>query len=738
MRRQTIDFSYKNRTASIVDDSFDPWQLTKKDPREGVHRLVNEIVSSIQEMDTEADYIERMFFPEKMDLSEPWVMFSSYPEHPLEELYISGELSTDLVDVVVTIDDFLAGGIDYLNREFIISGVPWAESIRANDIDHLYMLGSGYITEYNLQNQSFTKSGQVDITSTTLNNFYADIEHPVYSIREDFREETVAVTISGRPVPYTMELASDMTGVWVDEYDINLDGYIGDYERSRIESSMGVSQQEVSPSVWALYDWMDVNKDGTISQSDYNAIMTSVTSAAPDVTAIIKVPRSVVGAVTVAYDRMLPRSKHLYRWGDRYERLSDLDKLYGFASKLAYDIHTGVYFGINSDGTELRAYKYDRTNNEVVSDLLVHVERWSKDCLLIDLDTADGFLYVLVSDNTTTKLFYGDIWKEAVYDLPDSAIISSLNNQTPTAMTTTMDGYFAIMVGDTIQVFSQGIDKAMSINGIGYFGRRYPLTLKDSTPLKTIPSYIFNSFDSFAYSAMGIERPLGCDNLQMRKLIMDFWKHSQGNDKIGMNFGMMREFGYENEDTIVSGTVYHLPAELTYSGTPPEEEWNLYINGYPMDVTPIVSGESYLLSGEPGTLFLIGGTEIIPEESVTTLYNSLRIEGYFIDGNDDIDRYIYTIPIASGKTTPDIMVRTYGDPAFLEDVGYTVSGEPVQALIDIVFEAESTNPFVYNNIITNRTPMDSNRISQEPILETVYDVDMSGLISGLIEVELEL
>jgi len=734
MRRKNANLTYKNRTASIVADHFETWQLTRRDPRDGIHRLINTTVSMIEELDSETAYIEQMFMPDAMDLAEPWVMYQSYPFNALADLYVSGQLASDILTVATSIDEFLFGDIDFLSPEFTISGIPYTKSILSTGIDQIYLLGSGTLAEYNLQTQEFVRSGQIDVTYTAMKMFYADVEHPVYTMKENFREETLQVTLSGVPVSYTLQMASDMTGTWVGEFDVNYDGYIGEYERDAVSSALGITQQQVSPSVWPLYDWMDVNKDGAISESDYNAILLSVPSVAPDITAVVKVPRSVAGAVSIVYEIELPRTEHLYRGSSPFSKLTDLDKLYEFSSKVAYDNVSDIYYGINADGTQLRAYRYDPQNDEVVSDILVHVERWSHDCLLIDLDTYDGFLFVLAGDGTTNKMFYGDIWGETTWEIPTEVEIPSLSGELPTAMTATQDGYFVVAIGDTLRVFSQGRDKAIDVGGIGYFNNRHSLALEDATALKTIPSYIFNAFDSFAYSAMGLSRPLGCDNLQMRKLIMDFWQHPQGNDKLGMNFGLMREFGYENDDTVVSGLVYSIPAELTYSG---ESVWDVYVNGYAMDVSEIASGE-VLLSGEIGSIRVLSGIELIPDEQITEDYNYLRIEGYFLDGNEDPMRLVYTIPIDQGKVDPDIMVRTYGDSGFLTDVGYIISGEPVQELIDIVTEAESTNPFVYSNAMTNMIPMDSNRISVEPALATIYDVDISGLISELTEVEIDI
>lgn len=922
MRRKVPDFSYKTEVQDIVEDNFDPWQLVSRDAREGIHRLVNRTVSLISELDNEAEYIENMFFPQSMDLSEEWVLYKSYPEYPAEDIYISGQLSTDIVDEVTNIDQLLAGNIDILCHEYTISGVPYANHILAQDIEHLYLLGSGVVTEYDLSDQSMTRSGTIDTVTTVNTIFYADKNHRVFTIKEEYRPETVTVVYSGENVSHTLIDADDLTGAWNERFDANGDGVVDDFERAAIENALGLTQQQVDPTTWETFHWMDVNEDGSISESDYNAVMTAVPSAAPDVEGLIKVPFNTVGALTVSYEKKLPRAKNLVRprtASGRYNTITDFHPLYSFAEKSAYDPHTDTYYGINEDATELRAYKYDQINEEVVSDLLMYIPRWSSDCYLVDLDVCLGTLYVLASDGTTTKMFYGDVWRETTEEISNEATIPSMSGQVPTSFTTMPDGYFAMLIGDTVRVYSGSRDKVMDIDGVAYFNRKYSLSLSDDTELNTVPHYIFNNWDSFAYSAIGLERPLGCDNLQMRKLIMDFWKHEQGHDKIGMNYGIMRELGLVNSGVVPSGIAYYLPAEMTYSGVPPSQEWDITVNGYPTtvldratpvydvtstttlettlysesfesgiggwyaymgtsvlsqssdysvdgsyslkidtgsilvaaytgDVTQVASSTTYIakvwvyestlvgmskslyiydstndaplvevdsttavqtwteleitfttpancteigvmvalgswppaagiiyidkatidtivpfevtttttelsnpgytnyesgeivditISGGLGSIQLIDGTTIVPDNQVVTLGELLSINGYFIDGNGDLQSLTYNITIQSGSTIPTITASTYGDSEFIERIGYTNSGEPTDSFVEFVRDKTETNPFLYGEAITDVTPMDSNRVAVEPVLETEYDVTLSGLLSGLVEVTVE-
>ena len=735
MRRTKVDLSYKNRTRDIVKDRFQPWQLTSKDAREGIHRFVNRSVSLMRELDTEAEYIENMFFPERMDLSEEWVLYRPYPACVMNDVYLSGEPIADILPVAESLDSMLAGNVDLLTPEFILSGVPEAESILSIDLEHTYILVSGVVTEVNLQEQQIVTSGEVDLVMQSDVTLFVDIDHRMHAIREAYRDGTVSLTLSGIPIPFTFIGTDQLTGAWNEEFDGDSNGIIGSFERARIENSIGLTQQDMSPDRWAEHDWMDANKDGTISESDYNAVMNSYPSAAPDVAAVVDVLPGRYGEMILSYERKLPKAKYLYRNSLSKVLLDDFHPLYRFASKVAYDNHTDTYFGINHDGTEVRAYRYDPINNEIVSDLLLYVPMWSHECKLVGIDCVHGTLFVGVTDGVTTKVFYGDAWGETVEEISSEAQVPTMSGEVPSAFTAMPDGYFAFLTGNVVRVFKGARDRVIEIDGVTYYNRRHSVTLADGTPLKTIPHYIFNNWDSFSFS-LGFDRPWGCDNLCMKKKIMDFWQHQQGHDKLGMNYGMLRELGLDNADLVPSGMMYYLPSELTTSGEPPL--WDILVNRTHMVVLDLSgeTGEYLILSGDTGTIRVEDRRRIIPDEVITMSSDIVEIEGYFLDGNGDPVRLVYKTPIMRGGSDPTIKVRTYGDPVFLEDVGYTISGEPQSELISFVKRAEEENPFVYGNALTDVTPMDSNRVAEEPILETLYSPNLSGLLEGLTEVEI--
>jgi len=739
MRRKVPDYSYKERTRTIVDQRFEPWQLAYRDAREGIHRFLNRTVSLMQELDNEAEYVENMFFPEQMDLSEEWVLYRPYPNQSMNNVYLSGQQIDEIVTPVANLDEMLAGGIDILDPQFVISGIPFVESLLAVDIQHTYILGSGIVTEVDLQNTKVVSSGEIDTVLMVDEVFYADIEHLMYPLKQYHRDGTLTVMVSGVAVPFTLYDNDELTGNWNEEFDADGDGIIGTYERAALETSYGLNQQNVSPSVWENIDWLDVNKDGYISDVDYNAVIQSIPSAAPDVKSVIEVPFGVNGALDIRYEQKLPKAKHLFRNRNEYDVLDDFHKLYQFATKVAYDSHTDVYLGINTDRNELRAYRYDTVNDEVVSDLLIYVPRWSSSCTLVDIDIVDGLAYVLVTDGTISRVYYGDIWRETVEEISDYAAIPTMSGIIPSSFTAMPDGYFGITEGENLHVFKGSRDRVIEIEGVTYFNRRHPVTESDGTSLKTIPHYIFNNWDSFAYS-LGINRPWGCNNLALKKLIMDFWDHPQGNDKIGINNGMMRELGYITPDIIPSGLFYDMPSDLTYSGEPDSKLWNVTVNSTPMMVYELSGevGEYLLLSGSIGTIRVEGGNRIFPDKVITLAYDTVTIQGYFLDGNGDPIQMTYQMEVLKGSTTPTINVRTYGDDEFLEEIGWlNTSGEPSDDMITFVKDAIEDDPFIYDNALTDCTPMDGIRLSEDPILPTIYDPNISGLLAGLTEVEIE-
>lgn len=736
MRRKTTDFSYKERTSEIIKEQFHPWQLSYKDAREGFHRFINRVVSLIQELDTEGTTIENMFFPEQMNLSEEWVVYHPYPLYPLSDIYLSGEPINQAIGQVESIDDMLAGSIDIADQVFIMSGIPEVHSMVALDSTNIYLSNSGMLTHIDVYNNTVIASGTIDTIVHHDELFYCDIYNTMYPIREAYREGTVRVTRSGVIIPFEIHEKQDLTGIWNEDFDIDNNGIIGSYEQATLESAYGISSDTIPPSEWSMYEWMDVNGDGIISESDYTAVMSAIPSAAPDVFAIIEVPYGNADTYTVTYEKKLPQSLHIYRHGQYYAILDDEHPLSLYASKVTYDSHTDSYYGINYDETELRAYRYDSINNEIVDDVLIYIPLWSHNCRLNALDTIHGILYLVVSDGTISKIFYGDIWGETVEAITQEATIPALLNSLPQAFSALPDGYFILYTENKLIVLKGSRDKVIEIDGVPYFNRRHTVTHKNGTPLKTVPHRIFNNWDSFAYS-FGIERPLGCDNLCMKRLIMDFWKHMQGNTAIGMNYGIVRELGYDNYTVIPSGLFYDIPSPLTCSGEPPLASWDIIINGHEMTVFESYQEEKthILLSGSIGTIRVENGTRLFPDEMVSSTYGTLAITGYYKDGNNDPIRLTANVSIRQGTSNPVITAQTYGDYEFLNERGYIISGEPSEQMITLLHETEINDPFIYANAHTDITPMDSRRISQKPLIPTVYDPCLSGLVVRMSDVE---
>ena len=90
MRRENIDLSYKERSQEIIDNIYDPWQLPRKNRRDVVHSIANRVVSLTQELGSEINYVQNMFFPDMMDINEEWLVYEIKGEVNSSEIYLPG------------------------------------------------------------------------------------------------------------------------------------------------------------------------------------------------------------------------------------------------------------------------------------------------------------------------------------------------------------------------------------------------------------------------------------------------------------------------------------------------------------------------------------------------------------------------------------------------------------------------------------------------------------------------
>ena len=720
MRRVRSDLSYKEITRDIVNQVFDPWQLPSKEEREGMHRFINRVVSFGQEFNNELSYIEDMFFPGRMDLSEEFMLYKTYPEAESSDLYYSGIPISGVVTKVNTGDELIAGEIDTIKPKCSLSGVVDAVSLVATDTENAHILGDGYIFHVDLLTGDISSSGSVSAVTTIVAEALFDINHRYYTIDQPFLSDTVSLTTSGGVnIPFDVYASDDLEGIWNPEFDIDGNGVIWDVERAAIDSVLGLSMNSTTPDEWAEVSWADVNGDGVVSDQDYNSVRSAIPSISPEKYGVVRVPHGYNGMYLLEYTVDEPYIMDIHRAGSSYGKRYTKTCLEDF-HKITLDDHTGIYYAISNDKRTLKAFTYEEDLDSIVGDVLLHVKMWSTDCRMVDLDVHSGYLFIMVTDGSEYRLIYDDIWREYVESIELSATMELQDGFNPTGMSITQDGYTICYEGDRIELFSMARDRYADINGVAFFNIRRNYTDSEGVPYITVPHRVFNSFDSFAYS-FGIERPWGKDNMFMRNAIYDFYVHHQSNSTIGMSYGITRELGFENVTTVSSGEIYYLPAPLSSSGT-------ILINGEEVDVIN-TGDDEFTLSGSIGTMNVNLGSIVTPDEQVVSCNTELDIEGYYLDKEYYKVRLTQTLYIESGTVHPTIESRTLADRDYLDEMGLMVSGEVTDIMLTVIEDSEDSSPFIYKNSIPNFTNIDMWRLSYDPLVPTIMSPSISGLVA---------
>jgi hypothetical protein len=729
MRRVLPDLSYKERTRDIIDQSFDEWQLTRKEEREGIHRFINRVVSMGEEFNREVDYVQDMFFPDMMDLSEEWVIYRTSTNAPSSDVYITEVPVSGALTLAKTPDHLIAGEIDILVHKNTLSGIVSPECMVATEMSSIYLIDSGRIYTIDLVESGVVSSGQVSITGEISVEATFDRNHRYYLIEEEFQADSLSVaTPSGDVVPYDILTEDTLSGIWSPDFDVDNDGVIWEREKSILDSICGSTMKDSDPEEWSAIAWADVDKDGVITEQDYASVNSAIPSVRPGVTGVIRLPAEYVGVYHIKYVPSSQRIVDIYRAGKGFINRHSKTKLEGF-HKITYDEDTDIYYGIEKEKKTLRAFTYELDLDNIASDILLHIDVWNKDCELIDVDMHKGYLFILVSDGAMYKVIYDDVRKEYVESISLTATFELPSGFKPQGMSITEDGYAVCYEGDRIEVFSLSRDRYIDIDGVAYFNRKHEYENSNGEDYTLIPQLVFNSFDSFAYS-LGINRPWGKDNMEMRKTIFDFFKHQQGHNAIEMSYGITRELGFVNETTVGSGEAYYLPNKLSPSGT-------ITVNDEVMNVIQ-VEEDSFALTGEIGTIEMEAGLIVVPSADIVKKLDYLDIEGFYYDAEGYLVELFHHLEINKGRTEPVIKVKSLADKAHLEETGLMTSGEAEPAMVLKIKESEDESPFIYRNAIPNKSNIDMWRLGEDPVAPTSFSPDMSGVVTSGSDSEVEV
>jgi len=707
VRKRVPELFYKDRTKEIIKANFLPWQLVARDPREGIHRLINRIVSFTDEVDAEAQYIESMFFPDACDLTEPYIAYR-IPFGTPESITVSGETLTTFFEEALTIDDFLAGPPDIYASGGVFNA-PHHLSLSMSGSSELYLVGeSGAIYSYNLISGESGTIRAPSEPSIVEMEVIIDDTHRSFLVQKSGQglpTDIEVITQSGISLPITVNTDP---GAYNPEFDRDNDGIIGEYERSLALRAYGAKQQTSTLAEWNVIGWCDIDDDGYISDRDIAQVMHSVPSFTPEAYASVTVSGAYKGSATLRYRIEQEYSTTVIAdvVGSRPLYVVP-ESLKNFRS-LSYDSKTRIYYAVESDGVTLYALKVHPTLGTVVATSIINVPLWGN-ATIRDIDLCDGMLYVLISDDTETKIAIAYVRDEYTLECSEVARVACTFPNPVTMLGVGSDGAVVVSDGDHLYELIPQRWRYIVINNETYLSQ-YPgdTVYVGDKPYTVYPYSIFNNFDSFAYS-LGLERPYGRDNHWMRNAIFDFFIHRQGNSALGATYGIIRSLGelpvtYRNSSyTFVSPNVFA-------SG-------EFFINNENAEIT----------ATESGSVITTGTCTIVTADwhvfQVLRGNEKITISGKVYDGNGDLVSDSYTIVIPSGEAyeTSPVQIYQYDDISFLESRGLITSGQPSHELIKLVTERVLSEPTIWKNAYTGRTPIRMLRLGVKPVLETMMD-----------------
>lgn len=694
MRRRSIDFSYKQRTSDIIRSVYEPWQLTYRDAREGVHRLVNTVVSVSDEFDNEIKAIENLFFIDHIDIGEEHVLYRTLSVMPASGLFLSGVPVSGIVRPALNVDDLVSGEFDVLLSGEIpltplpVSGISDIIGIHTDQI--VYLCDSGIIAFNPRTGQEIYRLPS-SIIPLASGEIILDVNNPIGLIEEEFEESTLQVYKDGSAIPYT--LTSSFVEGYEQELDIDSNGVIWLPEAARLSEIAGKSIAVYGVDTWHVASWADLDQDGTIGAMDVASVRSLIPSARPGVFGAFTIPSSSYGKVVYTYERKVPRPLLLVRNGSEYRTIISSSALAEEYTDIAYDEHTDVYYGIRST-LEVDALRYMSEHDSIISRIPLHVELWHHECEIIDLDTAHGYLFLLVRGPSEYRVLYTDIWKEYVEEVELSSRVEIPLGFEPCHLSCTDDGHILLSDGYSYLMLKPTRDRYLEIGDHVYFNLRHGVRDVSGTPVRLVPHFLFNNFDSYAFS-LGVERAPGCNNVQLRALVHDFYVREQGTSAIGMAHGVHRELGYTGKRVVPSGHYVTLPFTLA-DGFP------CVINGETVSGIPSPLSGSLFFSGEFGSFDVVGGRLLCPYYDTLSVH-SLHCEFNALDGNQDVIECEYDLTLGDYTQEMPIGVWSLQDRLFLEREGLVVDGVETPALVSLVRSLESSSPSLVRNVVIDQS-----------------------------------
>lgn len=594
MKRLNIPTFEHKSVAPEITQAIQPWREVYKDKRTFYHYLGNTILSVKFDVAREGLELLDRFHAATLPVYEPdYLWVNKDPIPPGVSLNVGNGAYTNISNF----DKFFANVFNSLERETLdkidlngavpVSGFPITDNI-------LRLVGSeGDVFDYEVSSKTIGNTSPAGFRNLAVQTLQvADTQYAFIPGAIKIRS---LIDYLGTAIEEFEIIEIDKTTGYENAYDINNNGIIDDEDIAFFEASEGSHYEKTPIDDWNnIYRHMDTNNDGIIGAYEINIAQRLLFVAFQKGT-LIKI-KSRLPAFTVSYVSVpSPEISQLHKIDDNIITVRSNT----LGSKILLDDivdQPGIYqstFLTNSN--HIIEIDSERNVNIVFLDGLNTYRMkisWlnAHDWLPVGLTNIDDIVLITTRSRTTFtyRVYAFDMRKEAVeysdafynLDIPADHIFSfAYTSEKPNryiAFTTSPNGevfMFRYLMAKKYFHFDTAT-KVLTVSektSVTYT----PLALTSGAEagvfnIPLVPRSVQNSIDDYAYD-WGIERIPGELNQILKNRILDFWRHLQGNDHIGMVYGIGKDLFIlpENIESTLPNEKYTLKLFSTYTGKKP-------------------------------------------------------------------------------------------------------------------------------------------------------------------------
>lgn len=693
MRRKNPDFSYKPETLEIINRYFEPWQLSVKDAREGFHTLLNRVVSLSNEVDHELDYITNKFLITRMDLAEEYVLYKTKET----ELYLSNGNKLE-VNKAENIDNLVSGDFDLMEieSEYMLDYIP--KDIVGETRDNIYTFDGNNIRRHNLESgasyilESFTDNPVKEILNS-------DIRKNHLTLFKEIDQDSIKIMLGETKIPYKL-ITQETSPLYNSAIDDDEDGVISYQDIQKIKEAIG---KKKSDDDWDKYSRFDILGKGVITEKTYEAASKLLFAISPGIWGVIFVSENFIGVLDVYYNHKVEKPVSIQIMNNDYILYYATPEMRKYVDYYIYDEVSDLYAGYKNQ--ELLLFRMK--DNNITGYYSVNMPYINNSYRIYDLDFENGLLMILYGNDIERWFGYLDVRAEYITKLDHYFKLDILIN----SITYLPENRMVSIKDNVLYILKPKRNRSFSIDGYTYYNLNHTVYKENLTErVYLVPHFIFNSFDAFAFN-IGIDRPLGYNNVQFRELIYDWAKYPQSNSRRGMIYGITRDLGFLNADiTFRSTYAMHNKVYL-------ENEIN--VNGEILKTLKI--SEDYTLYTKDTMKLHIYNSQYIKIENIDTS-KGISITAKFYDYNENLHILTDTIKIEPGKLPVNIDVMDHGNIDYMLKHNYlNPDKSSTNELISIINELDYTHPAIYRNLEMDRTVYDSIRIPEKCYNPTIYN-----------------